>query len=159
MTQDDPGLRAYLLLKEISILNQLATAEFNRTLPDGLHVSHFSIIEHLARRDTGQTPQDLARIFQSSKQNMTNSVAQLKKRGLVRVEDNPNDGRSKLVTITQAGRAFRDRAVAALGPMLDEVAGHDAFAELNAALPALQGLRAFLDQNRSGTDLDRTSQE
>ena len=155
----DTGQRAYLLLKEISILSQLATAEFNRIMPEGLHVSHFTIVEHLAKQETGQTPQDLARIFQMSKQNMTNSIVQLRKRGLVKVDDNPNDGRSKIVTLTEAGHAFRDRAVTALEPMLSEVAAHDAFSMLETALPALQGLRAFMDERRSSTPSQSTAQD
>lgn len=149
MDNIEAGQRAFLLLKEITILSQLASTEFNRLLPEELHVSHFTIIEHLARRRKGQTPQDLARVFQMSKQNMTNSIAQLKKRGLVEVCSNPSDGRSKLVTVTKAGIAFRNRAMTTLVPMLSDVAAHDAFSELVDVLPALQRLREFLDEKRN----------
>lgn len=149
MNDKSRGQRAYAMLREISILSQLATAEFNRTLPDGLHVSHFTLIEHLANRGSSQTPQELARIFQMSKQNMTNSIAQLSKRGLINVSDNPDDGRSKIVEISADGRAFRDHAVAALVPMLDEIAEHAAFDALEVALPALADLRKFMDERRS----------
>ena len=137
----------------------MASAEFNRALPDGLHVSHFIIVEHLAKNRKSQTPHDLARVFQVSKQNMTNSIAQLAKRGLIEVAENPMDGRSKLVAITDKGRAFRDRAIAALGPVLTEVAGHEAFLHLDATLPAMQSLRTFLDERRNGTDVPRTTSE
>ncbi|MEM8837355.1 MAG: MarR family winged helix-turn-helix transcriptional regulator [Pseudomonadota bacterium] len=148
MQRDGAAQQAFLLFKEITILSQLAAAEFNRMLPGSLHVSHFSIIEHLTRCGHGQTPQDLARVFQMSKQNMTNSIAQLRNYGFVEVHNNPNDGRSKIVRLTEDGHAFRNQAMTALVPMLSDVAAHDAFAELTHALPALQTLREFLDARR-----------
>ena len=149
MTKRDAPARAYALLKEISILNQLATAEFNRTLPDGLHVSHFTILEHLANRNGGQTPQDLARVFQMSKQNMTNSVAQLQRRGFVDVAPNPQDGRSKIVSLTPSGHRFREKALGQIAPLLGEISEHQAFDTLGRALPAMHALRVFLDDRRT----------
>ena len=148
MSEKHDGARAYEFLKEIAILNQLATAELNRALPDGLHVSHFTIIEHLKQRGTGQTPQDLARVFQMSKQNMTNSIAQLQKRGLIKVDPNPNDGRSKIATLTAAGHAFREKAIEQLSPLLEEISELSSFQDLDDALPAFQALRVYLDSRR-----------
>ena len=40
---------------EIGIISQLSSALFSRTLPDGLHVSHFSILNHMVRLGDGRT--------------------------------------------------------------------------------------------------------
>jgi hypothetical protein len=55
-------------------------------------------------------------------------------------------------------RAFLDRAVTALAPMLSEVAAHRAFANLDAALPSLQELRKLLDDKRNIDANRKTSQ-
>ena len=41
----------FAVFNEIGIINQLSTAMFQSRLPDGIHVSHFSILNHLSRRD------------------------------------------------------------------------------------------------------------
>ena len=139
---------AFQLFYEIGILNQLATAEFNRMLPGDLHVSHFSIINHLVRRGDGKTPLALATAFQVSKANMTNTVARLLERGFIRLEPHRKDGRSKLVFLTDEGRSVRDRAIVAVEPMLERVAAEPSFRALIDALPALRQMREALDRAR-----------
>lgn len=147
---DPPSLeQAFAFLKELTILHQLATAELALVLPEGLHPSHFAIVHHLVTVADSRSPVDLARIFQTTKQNMTNSVLRLSQRGLVAISDHPTDGRSKLVTATPVGRDFHARAVAAIEPFLAEVAAHPGFDEIVAAMPALRSLRAFLDARRN----------
>ena len=69
--------RWFELLNEIGIIQQLAVTEFNRRLPEGLHVSHFSVINHLCRLGDGRTPLEIARAFQVTKPTMTNTLAKL----------------------------------------------------------------------------------
>ncbi|NJL50478.1 MAG: winged helix DNA-binding protein [Blastochloris sp.] len=137
------------LFKEITIISQLASAEFDKVLPDGLHPSHFALINHLATTGDGKTPMELARAFQISKQNMTNSVMRLGERGLIAIEDHPTDGRSKIVRLTPHGRDFQVKAVKALDPVLRDVESHANFEAFHTMLPALKQLRAFLDARRS----------
>ena len=61
-------------MNEIGIIQQLATTEFNRRLPDDLHVSHFSVINHLCRLGDGRTPLRIANAFQVTKATMTNVI-------------------------------------------------------------------------------------
>lgn len=139
---------AFDLFKQISIINQLASAELDRVLPEGLHPAHFVLVNHLAATGVGKTPIGLARAFQISKQNMTSLVVQLQKRGLITIESHPTDGRSKLVHLTPEGHQFHATAVEAASPMLREVANHESFEAVRQALPALNRLRAYLDSRR-----------
>ena len=140
--------RLFELFNEIGIVQQLATSAFNRVLPEGLHVSHFSVINHLVRLGDGRTPAGIAQAFQVTKPTMTNTLAKLDERGFVDIRPNPEDGRSKLVYLTDAGRAFQQKGIEALGPMLERLMADldtDALIDL---LPSLRVLRAYLDENR-----------
>ena len=108
----------FQFFNEIGIIHQLAVSMFNRRLPDGLHVSHFSVLNHLIRLGDGRTPLALASAFQVTKGTMTNTLGTLLKRGLVEIRPHQTDGRSKLVFLTDAGRTFHGEAVASLMPAI-----------------------------------------
>ena len=84
-----------------------------------------------------------------SKQNMTNTVLQLEKRGFASVRPNPKDGRSKIVKVTPQGQEFREEALKLLSVFLGEITKHGSFDALNNAIPAMQDMRAFLDERRN----------
>ncbi|MEO0830710.1 MAG: MarR family transcriptional regulator [Pseudomonadota bacterium] len=146
------GLPLYFrLFNEVAIIAQLSRAMFEMRLPDGLLVSHFSVVNHLIRVTDGQTPLDLARAFQVPKTTMTHTLAGLEAQGLVETRPNPRDKRSKQVWLTEKGRIFRDTAVEALAPELEWLAGEvpaDGMAELVAGL---EQVRKLLDARRDGS--------
>ncbi len=129
------------LFNEIGIISQLSRASFEARLPEGMVLPHFSVINHLIRVRDGRTPLQLARAFQVPKTSMTHTLAGLEKRGLVEMRANPDDARSKQVWLTEAGRTFRDEAIASLTP---DVAGisdalePDEVAEMIATLARLR---------------------
>lgn len=133
---------------ELAIIQQLATTIFNKVMPDGLHISHFIAINHLARLGDGATPIQIARSLQLTKATMTHTLSVLQKRGFIETHANPNDGRSKLIHLTPEGRAFQERAILALSPTFELLRGELDTKELILMLPALQKLRALLDDNR-----------
>ena len=139
----------FQLLNETGIIQQLATTEFNRLMPERLHVSHFSVINHLYRLGDGPTPLNIADAFQVTKATMTNTLTRLSARGLIQIRDNPADGRSKLVFLTSKGRTFQKRAIAALEPALELMDQNLNPEKIIQILPTLQELREFLDSNRS----------
>jgi DNA-binding MarR family transcriptional regulator len=138
----------FAFFNEIGIIAQLSSTLFNRSLPDGLSVAHFSILNHLVRLGDGRTPLQLASAFQVTKATMSHSIGVLSRRGFVRIEKHPDDGRSKLVFLTETGRAFRERAIEkstdALAGLMGEL---DADAMANM-LPRLRAVREALDRNR-----------
>lgn len=151
MPDQDPtsdAARFFAFFNEVGIINQLATALFEARLPGGILVSQFTVLNHLVRVSDGRTPLDLARAFQVPKTTMTHTLAILAKHGLIRVAANPNDGRSKCVWITEAGRDFRAKAITSLNPDLVALAGKFPPAQLDAVMPVLTSLRQIMDRQR-----------
>jgi len=143
--QDPP---IFALLNEIGIIEQLARARFDQAQPDGLLLSHFVLLNHLVRVQDGTTPARLARALQLAKGAITNTVQRLEERGLVRVEPDPEDGRSRRIWLTPAGRARRQAAVRAA---VEAFAGMEAVmpeARIATLLPVLRAFRQHLDAAR-----------
>ena len=148
MPDSDPRL-AFQVMNEVGIIEQLGRNLFQRYLPDGFLVSHFSVLNHLCRVKDGQTPLTIARAFQVPKTTMTHTLAGLEKAGLVEMRPNPRDGRSKRVWLTDAGREFRDDAISALDPEMAALAAAVPAERLQSILPALQEIRVYLDEARN----------
>jgi DNA-binding MarR family transcriptional regulator len=66
-----------------------------------------SALSHL--RKGARTPGELAELERVAPPSMTRTVNCLVEKGLVARDDNPSDGRSKLLVLTEAGRATMDR--------------------------------------------------
>ncbi len=136
------------LFNEIGIISQLSRASFEARLPDGMVLPHFSVINHLIRVQDGRTPLQLARAFQVPKTSMTHTLAGLEKRGLIEMRANPKDARSKQVWLTEAGRSFRQDAIASLMPDVAEISDTFTPDELSGLIERLETLRKRLDAAR-----------
>ncbi len=135
------------VMSEIAIIAQLSAAAFEQSMP-GWTVAHFATIQHLIRRGDGATPLELARAFQQPKTTMTHTLQVLEKRGLITMAPNPRDGRSKLVRLTDQGRAWHGQAMAQVAR--NQAALHQRLkpGTLEALVPHLAHLRAVLDAMR-----------
>lgn len=140
----------FMLFNEIGIIAQLSRALFEARLPDGFLISHFSVLNHLIRVGDGPTPLRLANAFQVPKTTMTHTLSGLEKHGLIDMRPNPEDGRSKCVWLTDAGRTFRNEAIAALGPDMAELAERYPPEFIEDVTPKLAEIRKFLDAARDG---------
>lgn len=138
----------FAVLNEISIIAQLSRAMMEAVAEDGLTQPMFSVLNHLARVPEPATPLALALAFQVPKTSMTHSLALLEKRGLVDLRANPQDGRSKLVHLTDQGRALRNRTIAGLAEHYGGLRQEIDMERLAELLPALTDLRKALDRNR-----------
>ncbi|ADO43797.1 MarR family winged helix-turn-helix transcriptional regulator [Ketogulonicigenium vulgare] len=137
---------AIVLFSEILMLEQLVSTALSRALPRGMELSHFSVLNHLANTGGEKTPAQLARIFHLTKGAMTNTLRKLEWAGWVHIRPDWDDARRKLVAISPAGRAARDAAVAAIGPLVTEAASAVGPAKVRAALPVLRDLRQKMAQ-------------
>jgi len=138
----------YSFFKEISNINHLCNALMGKIMPEGLHPSHFAIIEHLTRVKEGKTPLHLARTMQVTKATMSHSLKVLEKRGLVEILPCTIDARSKLVYLTVSGWAFHAEAIAASVRTFRHFL-HDEHREImGQALPDLIAIRKLLEDNR-----------
>ena len=143
--QDDAARMYFRFFNEIGIIGQLSRALFEARLPDGLLVSHFSVINHLVRLGDGRTPLKIAQAFQVPKTTMTHTLSVLERHGFIEMVSNPEDGRSKLVKLTDAGRAFQGDAMERLSPDMVVMAEAIPAERVAAIVPVLDEVRQYLD--------------
>jgi DNA-binding MarR family transcriptional regulator len=151
-SRSTPEETFFAFFTEVGILAQLSRARFEARLPAGFTLSQFTVLNHLIRVKDGRTPLELARAFQVPKTSMTHSLAVLERHGLIETRPNARDGRSKRVWITEAGRAFRQNAIAGMVPDLADLAHRFPAARLSETLPALTDLREIMDRMRDPDD-------
>lgn len=138
----------FQFFNEVGIINQLSTTLMNRQLPGGLHLSHFSVLNHLSRLGDGKTPLYIANAFQVTKGNMTNTLTKLSSKGYIRLAPHAKDGRSKLVFLTDEGRAFHQHAMQSLMPIIEKMSGSLDVEAMTRMVPDLAAVRQVLDENR-----------
>lgn len=152
MSDSDPDNLIFTLFNEIGIINQLSTARLARALAPDLNPSEFGVLNHFIRMGDGKSPSYLAKAFQMTKPSMTAILGKLAGKGYVEIVGSEEDRRRKIVTITAAGQAARQRGLVAMAPLASTLmAGQDVQA-LEQILPTLQTLREFLDQERNAVD-------
>jgi DNA-binding MarR family transcriptional regulator len=146
-TDIDPDL-IFTFFNEIGIVSQLSSALLAAVLPDGVHPSHFAILNHLTRMGDGKTPVQIAGAMQVTKATMTHSLQVLSTRGFVHIEQSLTDARSKNVWLTDEGRAFRNDAIVAVVAKFQAIITPELCEQMAMALPPLQTIRKVLDDNR-----------
>lgn len=148
MADEEKLKLAFQFFNEIGIIQQLSSTLFNRQLPEGMLVSHFSVLNHLVRLGDGRTPLKIANAFQVTKSTMTNTLSVLEKRELITLQKNKKDGRSKLVFLTDKGRETQGQAIMSLAPLMGSLGSKLDIEGMANALPLLQSVRQTLDENR-----------
>ncbi|MCA2997034.1 MAG: winged helix DNA-binding protein [Rhodocyclaceae bacterium] len=138
----------FQVLNEIGIISQLANNRAARLLSPDLNMSQFIVLNHFSRMGDERSLVQLATAIQVTKGAMSNTIARLHDKGLVVVRADPEDGRGKLVSITAAGRAMRNRAVSKLGRGLSSIYDVIKLNELEPVLHSLRKLRCWFDENR-----------
>jgi DNA-binding MarR family transcriptional regulator len=138
----------FTYFNELNIISQLSTGIFERTLPEGLTSSQFSVLNWFVRVDDTATPGRLSTAFQVTKGAMTNTLKKLKEKQLVTVLQDETSGRRKIVTMTKRGREVRDRAISAIQPLLSEFAEEVKITEIEQQLVAIRKVRRYLDEYR-----------
>lgn len=144
----DSERKVFQFFNEIGIINQLATDIFQSNMPDGLHISHFSVLNHLVRLGDGVTPLSITNAFQVTKGTMTNTLSVLSKRSLVHIAPHETDGRSKVVFLTDEGRAFQKQAIESLFPAIQQLDEKMDWACVVELIPELERVRKILDEDR-----------
>lgn len=142
---DDPLATA--LFGELFMADQLARNRVSRALPKGMELSHFSVLNQLARVNAERTPAQLARSFHVTRGAMTNTLQKLEAAGYVHIRPDWDDARRKQVAISPAGRQARDAAIAEVGPILQDVVRAIGADNVRAALRVLRDMRTRLEQD------------
>ncbi|WP_347311768.1 MarR family winged helix-turn-helix transcriptional regulator [Defluviimonas sp. SAOS-178_SWC] len=143
--QNDP--LAVALFSEVFMADQLARNRISRALPKGMELSHFSVLNHLAHLNDERSPAQLADTFHVTRGAMTNTLAKLEWAGHVHIRPDWDDARRKFVSISPAGRAARDAAVAAITPVIGDVVRAIGPEKVRAVLPILRDIRLRLGES------------
>jgi len=136
---------AVALFGELFMADQLARNRVSKILPRGMELSHFSVLNHLARVGDERSPAQLAKAFHVTRGAMTNTLAKLEWAGHVHIRPDWDDARRKFVAISPAGRAARDAAVQAVVPLIADVVEALGSDRVRQVLPVLRELRARLE--------------
>jgi DNA-binding MarR family transcriptional regulator len=136
---------AVTLFGELFMADQLARNRITKALPKGMQLSHFSVLNHLARASDERTPAQLARAFHVTRGAMTNTLTKLEWAGHVHIRPDWDDARQKFVALSPSGRAARDAAVAAVAPLIAEVVTALGADKVRAVLPVLRELRLKME--------------
>jgi DNA-binding MarR family transcriptional regulator len=136
---------AVALFGELFMADQLARNRISKALPKGMQLSHFSVLNHLARSNDERTPAQLARAFHVTRGAMTNTLARLDWAGHIHIRPDWNDARQKFVAISPAGRAARDAAVQVVTPVISDVVAALGVDRVRSLLPVLRQLRIRLE--------------
>lgn len=142
--QDDGNSLAIALFSEVMATDQLVRARLGKVLPKGMEISHFSVLNHLARINQERTPAQLAQTFQVTRGAMTNTLNKLEWAGYVHVRPDWDDARRKLVAISPAGRRARDQALGSVAPVISQVVDSLGKDRVRGALPILREMRMKL---------------
>ena len=133
------------LFSEVFIADQLARELVKKALPKGMQISHFSVLNLLAHMNIERTPAELAEAFHVTRGAMTNTLSKLEWAGHIHIRPDWDDARRKLVSISPAGRAARDAALARLMPQITEVVQDVGAERVRTTLPVLRMLRKRLE--------------
>jgi DNA-binding MarR family transcriptional regulator len=137
---------AVSLFGELLTADQLARNRISKALPKGMELSHFSVLNHLARLQEERTPGQLAKAFHVTRGAMTNTLAKLEWAGHVHIRPDWDDARKKLVAISPSGRSARDAAVQAVAPFIADVVKSLGADRVRAVLPVLRERRIRLEE-------------
>lgn len=139
---------AVSLFSEVLANEQLIRSRLSRVLPKGMEISHFSVLNHLARANGERSPAQLAKSFHVTRGAMTNTLSKLEWAGYVHIRPDWDDARRKMVSISPAGTRARDAAISAIMPLITEVVTELGEGNVRATLPVLREMRAKLSDEK-----------
>lgn len=141
---EDLNTLAIMLFGEILGTEQILRNRLSKIMPNGMEISHFSVLNHLAWRDVERTPAQLAETFNVTRGAMTNTLSKLEWAGYIHIRPDWDDARRKIVNISPAGKMARETAINAIAPMITKVVEEFGEDRTKAALPILRELRRQL---------------
>jgi len=132
---------AAALFSELFMADQLARNRLSKVLPGDMELSHFGVLNHLARVSEERTPAQLAKAFHVTRGAMTNTLRKLEWAGHVHIRPDWDDARRKFVSISPSGRNARDVALAAITPLIGDVVAALGADRVRAVVPVLREIR------------------
>lgn len=144
MSESSAETLSVALFSEMFMADQLARNRLSKALPKGMELSHFSVLNHLARVGEEKSPAQLAKSFHVTRGAMTNTLNKLEWAGHVHIRPDWDDARRKFVTISPSGKAARDAALAAITPIISNMVRQIGAENVRNVLPVLRDMRKIL---------------
>jgi DNA-binding MarR family transcriptional regulator len=149
MTHHDPEKLNQVLIW-IGVANQLTTTRFNQLMAESnLPLPQFSLLNHFSRDPTTHyTITQLVSAFQANQPAITKTVQHLIRKEYLAVEVSQEDKRIKYHSITKAGLAAHQQAIAQIIPDAQLMFAEWEGEEIEALHQSLFRLKNWLDDHR-----------
>ncbi len=144
MKNEPTNSLAIALFSEVLAADQAIRNALSRVLPKGMELSHFSVLNTLARGSGERTPAQLAQTFGVTRGAMTNTLSKLEWAGYVHIRPDWDDARRKMVAISPSGMSARDQAMSAIAPLINAALSDVDSVDIRNAVPVLRALRSKL---------------
>ncbi len=141
MSESSVETLSVALFSEMFMADQLARNRLSKALPKGMELSHFSVLNHLARVNEEKSPAQLAKEFHVTRGAMTNTLSKLEWAGHVHIRPDWDDARRKFVSISPSGRSARDVALQAITPIIANMVTKIGPEKVRNVLPVLREMR------------------
>ena len=142
---DNENSLAVPLFGEILALDQLVRNRIAKVLPKGMELSHFSVLNQLSHTKIERSPAQIAKSFRVTRGAITNTLNKLELSGYIHIRPDWEDARRKMVSISPAGMVARNNALAAVTPIIEDLARDMGEERLKAIVPILRELRQKLE--------------
>ncbi len=143
------------LVTSVGICAQLLGSRAAEALGPDLPPPQFTMLNHFIRVPPDvKTVSDLARAFQLPQPGVTKTAQKLINKGFLDSQDDPQDGRRKLLSLTRAGRAAHMQALVRLNPDATFIFDEWSDADLESLRAPLFRLKYWLDGNRHSRATD-----
>lgn len=115
--------------------------------PEGLEISEHSVLTALVFAGPPYTmsPTQLSNVILQTTSGMSKTLRRIERLGLIERVDDPNDGRSRLVVLTDKGREMSERPLRQLVTQWSEQLEGVSAAELSSAANTLWSLVPHMD--------------
>ncbi len=141
MTTLTPSSMTVQLLGELLLLDQITRNRLVKALPEGIELSQFLVLLHLATSESEIGPARLATIFNVTRGAMSNTLGRLERNGQIAVRPDTVDARRKFVTVSPDGQQTLDAVVVAMQPYFEDLLRTRSRTELSEVLAVLSSLR------------------
>lgn len=148
-TRSTPDVE-FRIINWIGIIEQLSSTKARQAL-EGTNVPmpQFIMLNHFSHKpDEGKTVSRIAWAMQQPQPGITKTIAKMLAKGFLREEPHPEDGRSKILFLTEVGREAHAMAGGRLSAATNTVFDHWNEEDKEAFFAYLDRLKVFLDENR-----------
>jgi len=140
----------FRIINWIGIIDQLTSTKM-RQLLEGSDVPppQFILLNHFSHRpEEGKTISGIVDAMQQPQPGITKTVAKMLSKGFLKAEENPDDGRSKILFLTKVGKTAHQAAKARLEDGLQHTFDGWREWEKKDFFTFLDRLKIYLDDNR-----------